>query len=255
MPPPCVICVPLYIYPLKEAWEPLFRASRQHPRVQFLAIINPNSGPGQDALPDANYRAVLKTLSTIPNIRPVGYVHCSYGQRVVEDIYREIDTYREWNPESRLEGIFIDEAPSDPALIPYMASLANHVHSSWLSTFDQHGLVVYNPGVVIDAAFFDAADYVVTFEQAWDHWNLLQSTDQASLQVARHLCPKALAIVHTFSNHGDDHLKQFIDSVRGMGFAGLYITEQNGGGFTWWPKTWDRFVAALDASSGTVDDE
>ena len=247
MPPPCVI-VPLYIYPLKGAWEPLFRASLRHPQVQFLAIINPNSGPGQDAVPDASYRAVLRELGRVPNIRPVGYVHCSYGKRSAADIRGEIDTYRGWNPEFKLDGIFIDEAPSDPGLVPYMTSLADHVHSSWLTTLGRHGLVIYNPGVVIDGAFFDAADYVVTFEQAWNHWALLQSTDQTALQVAPDLRHKTLAIIHSFANAGD-RLEQVMDNARRMGLAGLYVTEQDGGGFTWWPKAWDKFVAVLDGES------
>lgn len=170
------------------------------------------------------------------HIQSIGYDHCSCSQRATEDILKEIYTYREWNHEFKLEGIFIDEAPSDPALLPCMASLANHVQSSW-STLDRHSLVIYNPGVFIDGAFFNCADYVVTFEQSWDHWNLLHSAEQAVPPLAQDLCPKALAIIHSFVNAGD-HLEKVIEKVRGMGVAGLYITEQDGGGCTWWPNAW-----------------
>ncbi|KFH46844.1 Spherulin-like protein [Hapsidospora chrysogenum ATCC 11550] len=250
MNPPCVI-VPLYIYPLEKAWEPLFRAARAQPRVQFLAIVNPNNGPGQDALPDASYKVVLQDLAKLPNIRPLGYVHCRYGQRPAADIRKEIDTYREWNRGYRLEGIFIDEAPSDTTLVAYMASLADHVRSSWQAAgLGRHGLVVYNPGVVVDGAFFDNADFVVTFEQSWAHWNLLQSAAAAKgvSQLAPDLSPKALAIIHTFSEACSGELERIVEDIRSMGFAGLYITEQEGGGFTFWPETWDRCVAAVGSN-------
>ena len=55
-----------------------FQAAKAHPEVRFVAIINPNSGPGQTALPDASYVAALRRLSEIPNIGTLGYVHCSW---------------------------------------------------------------------------------------------------------------------------------------------------------------------------------
>lgn len=239
----CVI-LPLYIYPLDKAWEPLIRAAKAHPNVRFIAIVNPGNGPGADTMPDANYRAALRELSLVCNILPVGYVHCTYGQRDLEAIRRDVDIYRQWNSEFRMEGIFIDEVPSGPEHVPYMASLSNHVHITWQAGLDRSGVVIYNPGVVIDRAFFGNADYVVTFEQSQSHWSALHAECQDAAKLPSDLHSKALVIMHTCSTAGGG-LESIVREVRKQGFAGLYITEQEGGNFTQWPSTWDLFVRTL----------
>jgi hypothetical protein len=60
--PALAVVVPIYIYPLPSAWEPLIKAARENPHVKFLCIINPNNGPGCDVLPDASYAAVLTEM-------------------------------------------------------------------------------------------------------------------------------------------------------------------------------------------------
>lgn len=244
MAPLCVI-LPLYIYPLKKAWDPLVHAAEAHPNVRFLVIVNPGNGPGPDSMPDASYKAALRKLNLIANIHPIGYVHTSYGQRALVDVQRDVDLYRQWNSTFRLEGIFIDEVPSDPSSLPYMASLSNHVHSTWQTNLNRHGLVIYNPGVVVDRAFFDNAEYVVTFEQSQAHWKALQATREEGSGLPGDLHSKALVIMHTCST-AEGGLEQVIEEVRGSGFAGLYITEQEGGNFTKWPRTWRSLVRALD---------
>lgn len=244
MAPLCVI-LPLYIYPLKKAWEPLICAAEAHPSVRFLVIVNPGNGPGPNSMPDASYRAVLRKLNSISNIQPIGYVHCSYGQRALKDIQSDVDIYRQWNSEFRLEGIFIDEVPSDPDLVPYMASLSNHVHSTWQFSLDRRGVVIYNPGVVVDRAFFDDAEYVVTFEQSEAHWRTIAAAGQDTTQIASDLYPKALVIMHTCTT-AEGGLEKLVEEVRASGFAGAFITEQEGGNFTQWPGTWDQLVRALD---------
>lgn len=241
---PLSVILPLYIYPLEQAWEPLIRAANAHTNVHFLVIVNPGNGPGPDSMPDASYRAVLRKLNSISNIQPVGYVHCTYGQRALGEIQKDVDIYRQWNSEFRLDGIFVDEVPSDPDLVPYMASLANHVHSTWRSGLDRHGVVIYNPGVVIDRAFFSDAEYIVTFEQSQDHWKTLQVAGQDTPHLPSDLYSKALAIMHTCVT-ADGGLEQLIEEVRALGFAGLYITEQEGGNFTQWPCTWGHLVRLL----------
>lgn len=90
------ILVPLYIYPTPVSWEPLFLAAKSFPDLDFLVIVNPGNGPGPDALPDANYLTALATLSALPNAKVIGYVHCSYGQRISAAIEKDILTYQGW---------------------------------------------------------------------------------------------------------------------------------------------------------------
>lgn len=104
------ILIPLYIYPSfsssheSSGWAPLFRALTtaltKNPSLEFLVVINPGNGPGPDyPIPNADYRAALSKLSDTtqyPNVKVIGYVHCSYGQRAVEEVERDVKAYLGW---------------------------------------------------------------------------------------------------------------------------------------------------------------
>jgi hypothetical protein len=44
-----------------------------NPTVDFTIIINPDSGPGPNALPDGNYITGITALNKHPNVKLVGY--------------------------------------------------------------------------------------------------------------------------------------------------------------------------------------
>jgi hypothetical protein len=147
------VLVPLYIYPSPTAWEPLWVAVDSHPELDFLVVVNPNNGPGPDMLPDANYIEVLARLTAAPNVKVIGYVHCSYGKRLLDELVAEVSAYRGWTHASErredgkvclflcsilcsqaadrsvqaivVDGIFFDEVPSSTVFVQYMTSLAN----------------------------------------------------------------------------------------------------------------------------------
>ncbi|POR39125.1 Spherulin-4 [Tolypocladium paradoxum] len=237
------VVVPLYIYPLEGAWEPLFEAAAAHPEMRFVAIINPDSGPGQTPLPDASYMAALKRLSEIPNIRALGYVHCSYGKRPVHTIKADIDVYRDWNGCLELGGIFFDETPSDARYVQFMATLAGHTKSTWQRHLGKDGTVVYNPGVVVGRGYFEHPDYVVVFEQSQDHWNrsfVHQGLQHASVEARA----KSVAIVHSSSTTGAK-VEALARQVRSFGVTGIFVTDEQAGGYTKWPATWKQFAEAM----------
>lgn len=90
------ILIPLYIYPAPGAWDPLYTAVDAHPELDFYVVVNPSNGPGDGVLPDANYTVALGRLTALPNVKVVGYVHCSYGQRAAEGIVEDVERYRGW---------------------------------------------------------------------------------------------------------------------------------------------------------------
>lgn len=98
------ILVPLYIYPLPNAWTPLYSAAESHPELDLYVVINPSNGPGDGVLPDTNYAEALGRLTALPNVKVVGYVHCSYGKRPAEDIVADVERYRGWERESEKAG-------------------------------------------------------------------------------------------------------------------------------------------------------
>ncbi|KAG8164981.1 hypothetical protein KVR01_005256 [Diaporthe batatas] len=127
------VLVPLYIYPFPTAWDPLYVAAESHPELDFLVVVNPNSGPGADVLPDANYIEALARLTAAPNVKVIGYVHCSYGKRLLDELVAEVSAYRGWTHASErredgkaivVDGIFFDEVPSSTVFVQYMTSLA-----------------------------------------------------------------------------------------------------------------------------------
>lgn len=75
------VLFPLYIYPTDCAvsrdvcvWKPLYDALDAFPTLQFNVVVNPNSGPGDDTLPDSNYVAAVAALNAYPNVQTIGYV-------------------------------------------------------------------------------------------------------------------------------------------------------------------------------------
>lgn len=235
------ILVPLYIYPLKTAWEPLLESAQLHPEVQFVAIINPSSGPGNTALPDASYVAVLSRLSGIPNIRPVGYTTCRYGQRTLDDIRGDVDLYRGWNAKFRLDGMFFDETPSDADFVHFMAALAEYTKTTWDTSLGRAGLVVYNPGVVVDQAFFEHPDYIVVLEDSEQQWNNYFMTTGLP-RIATAVRSKSVVLIHSArSNETETLAKQILS----LGLQGVFVTDQMGGGYSQWPAGWKRLVETV----------
>ncbi len=90
------ILVPLYIYPAPTSWDPLFSSAFSRPNLQFVVIVNPSNGPGA-AVPDPNYLTALRRLSSFPNVRILGYLYCSYGERPFLHLQSEIETYKRWS--------------------------------------------------------------------------------------------------------------------------------------------------------------
>lgn len=93
------VLVPLYIYPAPQAWAPLYEAAAAHPDLDFLVVVNPANGPGAGSLPDANYVEALARLTAARNVRVIGYVHCSYGKRLAEDVVADVEAYGRWEGE------------------------------------------------------------------------------------------------------------------------------------------------------------
>lgn len=258
-----VILLPLYIYPLEGAWEPLVAAAEANPGVTFQVVVNPGNGPGPDALPDASYMAALSRLCQVPNVEPLGYVHCTYGQRDGAAIHRDIETYMGWNDAGlRVHGIFFDETPWEPGHRELMAGYTQHVRATWRRSSPESdassspsassspgpggaSVVVYNPGVVVVEPYFDDADYVVVFEQSAGHWQdyfLRQGLPQIPMRLRR----KAVAVVHTCDEDTPERsVGGLTKQISDLGFGGIHLTDELDGGYTKWPEQWGSFAAAL----------
>lgn len=88
-----------------------------NPDLQFVVVINPNSGPGEPPAPDARYSQELPKLNKQKNVTTVGYVRLQYCKRSLEQVYEDVAIYAGWAKDQAsgiyVEGIFLDEAPNE----------------------------------------------------------------------------------------------------------------------------------------------
>ncbi|KAF2639083.1 hypothetical protein P280DRAFT_471071 [Massarina eburnea CBS 473.64] len=114
------VLLPLYIYPNSTSWQPLLDSAAAYPSLQFVAIINPNSGPGYSPWwPNTDYTAGIAKLNAVSNIRTVGYVDTAQvnvpgGPYTAETIEKDIATYADRStdttyPNIGVSGIFFDD--------------------------------------------------------------------------------------------------------------------------------------------------
>jgi hypothetical protein len=121
------VILPLYIYPGEGAWTPVYTAYIQHrsssngrvdkyPDLQFLIVINPGDGPGNQTLLDPNYERELPILNSKKNVRTIGYVRTTWATRNINDVFRDVSVYSSWadnkTEDYKMHGIFYDEAPT-----------------------------------------------------------------------------------------------------------------------------------------------
>jgi hypothetical protein len=85
------------------------------PNLNFLVIVNPNSGPGVAPWwPNEDYVREIPRLNACDNVQVVGYVRATYCQRSIDDVFQDIKTYADRPKQEcfsglEVQGIFVDE--------------------------------------------------------------------------------------------------------------------------------------------------
>ena len=255
------ILLPLYIYPQAGSWAPLMDAASRFPSVDFTVVVNPASGPGTETLPDENYIDALRSLCDYDNVNMLGYVRWNYGDRALEEIDADIALYGGWEHEFAnlddsadetvsLSGIFVDEMPIELEYLEAMSHITESVRDTWASAMDSEATVMYNPGVVIDPAFYANADYIVAFEDAESERPAFLSEGLSAVESEER--GKMAVIVHTW-NGSWNNLHDLVAEVVDSGVEALYVTSQVGGMYNEWPGHWSSLVGLV--SDMEVDSE
>ena len=99
-----------------------------HPKLNFVVIVNPESGPGDSQFPDDNYDPEIRKLNSYLNVQTIGYVRTGYATRNISDVISEVNTYAGWyskSPELAMHGIFFDESPHEyvAEAVPFMQTV------------------------------------------------------------------------------------------------------------------------------------
>lgn len=244
------VLVPLYIYPYPQsAWTPLLNSIAANPSVDFKVIVNPHNGPGSSLNPDYNYTLSIDKLNSYSNVETLGYVYSSYGSRDDSVLQGEISRYLNWTTvngtyDVHVDGIFLDQAPSDISYYNYLEGLSNFTKSGSAG----NGFII-NPGSMPDLSFYDFSDYINIFENTlynWDNMNVLGSLNPTALS-------QSSAIIYDYDADSDQMASDVATLVQ-AGIGGCLLTAE-GGWFNSWPANWGDFMnglgIAVNASAGS----
>ena len=123
------------------------RRADNYPFLQFIVIINPDDGSGNNALLDPNFQRELPKLIGRQNVAIVGYVRTIYTTRNKTEVFDDVDAYAGWIMENTtsnyiLHGIFFDETPSNYTIesAEYMDEIDKYVknHKGFAGNYVRH---------------------------------------------------------------------------------------------------------------------
>jgi hypothetical protein len=147
------IVIPLYTYPTDGTWNAVIQAKQAYPNVPFIAVINPNSGPGSSQ--DSNYVQGIKNLQ-VAGIIVLGYVDTAYGGDSISSVEANVNLYNTWYG---VNGIMFDDMTNQPGYESYYSTLSNYVHS-----LIPGSLTVGNPGTSVPTSYIGTLDVLCVYE-------------------------------------------------------------------------------------------
>jgi Spherulation-specific family 4 len=107
------------------------------PNLDFLVILNPNSGPGDIVVANKDYTREIPKLNAYANVVTVGYIRIDYCRRPLSEVCAEIDTYAGWAAEYEktglgVGGILLDETPNHYTAqrAEYLDAVRQHVKAT-----------------------------------------------------------------------------------------------------------------------------
>lgn len=148
------ILIPLYTYPTSTTWSEVVTAKMNYPAVPFVAVINPNSGPGTTF--DANYLTGIQKLQGA-GIRVLGYVYTNYGRTPLTKVEAQVKTYWNWY---HVDGIMFDGMANVKGKQSYYSALNSYVKSLGMT------YTVGNPGTTTLASYVGTLDAMNIYENS-----------------------------------------------------------------------------------------
>lgn len=146
------LAIPAYFTP-GPRWTRLNAAAN----AVGIAVVNPQNGPGGDAL--AAYVASIRQ-SRARGIAVIGYVDTGYAARPMDGVCRDIAAYAAG---CHLDGIFLDQVSARSTDLAYYAAISAVIRAQ-----SAGALTALNPGAPPPEAVMAFADIVVTFENTYD---------------------------------------------------------------------------------------
>jgi hypothetical protein len=147
------------------------------------------------------------------------------------DVKRDIATYSTWKKTAKtdihLDGIFLDEAPQDTKYLAYMQTLQTYIRTRMIigtSSKPARAKVWTNPGIPIDAKFYQYADYVNAYENSYKDW----STAGGKSVIPECLRHKSTVMIYGYPAGAKEKLAADTKSVIAAGYNATFITTSSG---------------------------
>lgn len=222
------IVVPAYFFPSTGGdWDRMNAAAAE---VPLTAIMNPNSGPG--SVQNASYTNAVGSLRQAGG-KVIGYVASGYGNRPLDQVLAEIDTYENWYD---IDGIFLDEMSntSDSATLDFYEAIYSHTKNT-----NAGWELMGNPGTATQEAYLTrpTADRLMVFESFGNQypghtpsaWNSNYDSD------------RFVNLLHTQSDEAD--ALGYVDLAASRGVGGIYFTDDVlSNPWDRLPTYWESFV-------------
>lgn len=244
------VILPLYVYPSAGAWDPVYEMASSYPRVQFTAIVNPHSGPGEGALPSESYTQAIQVLNSFNNVRTIGYVATTWCKKNVSSVLDEISVYAGWgkiDPSLAMDGIFLDETPTiySSEYVSYFKTISQAVGIKTDGLTNSY--IVHNPGALPEAQYFgdpefvNSTDVVIIFENDYASWveqgrvltDLVDSYDRRRLAT----------IVHSLPSFSPEDAESFLPGLLAVGLN-IFLTKSHN--YTELDSSFQILVDSLD---------
>ncbi|KAF2855797.1 hypothetical protein T440DRAFT_475158 [Plenodomus tracheiphilus IPT5] len=230
----------LYITDLTE------KVLSKYPDLQFVVIINPNSGPGDAPWwPNADYLREIRRLNGIQNVTLVGYVRATYCKRQIGDVFEDIETYASRSTTDGgsglgMQGIFVDETVNlySEASKKYLDDIDRKVHMT--EGFGGDKLTIHNPGTAVNADLAaPGPDVTVVVETSYAEF--VTDDYQEWLRTSSYDRSRSCYMLHSVPV---DKVESLTKTLRERAEY-LFVTSATVDFYGQWAVGWDTFITAV----------
>lgn len=133
--------------------------------------------------------------------------------------------------------------PPPPAVNtpPRQPQLEQELPSGAITPSTSSAIVIYNPGVVVDPIFYQAADYIVAFENSSAQWKN-PVVVRGLKRLPKPLLQRSIPVAHS-AGGGFVEVSQLSRRAAELGCLGQFVTSRPG--YTEWCESWDEFVGEM----------
>ncbi|MBL8429415.1 MAG: PEPxxWA-CTERM sorting domain-containing protein [Dechloromonas sp.] len=225
------LLVPAYFYPSGSGATDWERLSAAASKVSITAIINPDSGAGSSF--DPVYGSAVSSFKSAGGT-VLGYVSTDSGNRGLPLVQADIDNYIAWYP---IDGLFIDQASTGAAELPYYQQLANYAHGKNIPLS-----LMANPGTVTIEDYVKVFDSVVIYEDPASNLSAYTPPAYIANYSADHF---AMLVI----DGNENVMKQQVSFAASNNLGYIYVNDRSVASDEWngLPAYWEAQVSAIQA--------